>query len=151
MRRKDLTITQEATFALIDAKEYAVLCLTDPDGKAYGVPLDYVREGESLFFHGAKEGRKIDSMRANHWACAVIVGDTTIIPEKIGRKYESAIIEGPIELIDDPEQKRQIMTWVVKKRSSAYPEKGQTVIDRMLDRVLVYKMKMEIVSGKHGL
>ena len=147
MRRKDLTITQEATFALIDAKEYAVLCLTDPDGKAYGVPLDYVREGESLFFHGAKEGRKIDSMRANHWACAVIVGDTTIIPEKFGRKYESAIIEGPIELIDDPEQKRQVMTWVVKKN----PEKGQTVIDRMLDRVLVYKMKMEIVSGKHGL
>ena len=90
-------------------------------------------------------------MRANHWACAVIVGDTTIIPEKFGRKYESAIIEGPIELIDDPEQKRQVMTWVVKKRSSAYPEKGQTVIDRMLDRVLVYKMKMEIVSGKHGL
>lgn len=50
-------------------------------------------EGESLLFHGAKEGRKIDSMRANHWACAVIVGDTTIIPEKFGRKYESAIIE----------------------------------------------------------
>ena len=115
MRRKDLAMTQEATFALIDAKEYAVLCLTDPDGRAYGVPLDYVREGESLFFHGAKEGRKIDSMRANHWACAVIVGDTTIIPEKFGRKYESAIIEGPIELIDDPEQKRQVMTWVVKK------------------------------------
>lgn len=90
-------------------------------------------------------------MRTNYWACAVIVGDTTIIPEKFGRKYESAIIEGPIELIDDLEQKRQVMTWVVEKRSPAYPEKGQTVIDRMLDRVLVYKMKMEIVSGKHGL
>ena len=151
MRRKDLAMTREATFALVDAKEYAVLCLTDPDGRAYGVPLDYVRQGESLFFHGAKERRKIDSMRTNYWACAVIVGDTTIIPEKFRRKYESAIIEGPIELIDDLEQKRQVMTWVVEKRSPDYPEKGQTVIDRMLDSVLVYKMKMEIVSGKHGL
>lgn len=36
MRRKDLAMTREATFALVDAKEYAVLCLTDPDGKDYG-------------------------------------------------------------------------------------------------------------------
>ena len=151
MRRKDLAMSQEATLAVIDAIEYAVLSLTDPDGKAYGVPLDYVRKGDCLYFHGAKEGRKVEAMKINSWACAVIVGNTTIVPEKFGRKYESAIIEGPIELIDDLEQKRQVMTWVVEKRSPAYPEKGQTVIDRMLDRVLVYKMKMEIVSGKHGL
>ena len=106
MRRKDLAMTQEATFALVDAKEYAVICLTDPDGRAYGVPLDYVRQGESLFFHGAKEGRKIDSMRTNYWACAVIVGDTTIIPEKFRKKKEYASIEGPIDPKDNLEQKR---------------------------------------------
>jgi hypothetical protein len=65
--------------------------------------------------------------------------------------YESAIVEGPVELIDDPEQKRQIMTWVAESRSPGYPEKGQVVIERMLDRVLVYKLRMEVVSGKHGL
>ena len=144
-------MSQEATIAMIDAKEYAVLSLTDADGRAYGVPLDYVRKDDSLYFHGAKEGRKVEAMRINSWACAVIMGDTTIVPEKFGRKYESAVIEGPIELIDDPEQKRQVMTWVAESRSPAYPEKAQAVIERMLDRVLVYKMKMEIVSGKHGL
>lgn len=46
-----------------------------------------------------KEG-KVEAMKVT--ACAVIVGNTTIVPEKFGRKYESAIIEGPIELIDDP-------------------------------------------------
>lgn len=90
-------------------------------------------------------------MKVNSWACAVIVGNTTIVPEKFGRKYESAIIEGPIELIDDPEQKRQVMTWVGESRSPGYPEKAQSVIEKMLDRVLIYKMKMEIISGKHGL
>ena len=34
MRRKDLAMSQDATLALIDAKEYAVLSLTDPDGRA---------------------------------------------------------------------------------------------------------------------
>ena len=45
----------------------------------------------------------------------------------------------------------QVMTWVVKRKSSDYFEKGLTVIEKMLDRVLVYKMNMETVSGKHGL
>lgn len=151
MRRRDLAMTPEATMTMIDAKEYAVLCLTELGGRAYGVPLEYVRKGDFLYFHGAKEGRKIDAMKSNFWGCAVILGETMIVPEKFGRKYESAIIEGPIELIDDSEQKRQIMTWVSESRSPGYPEKGQAVIERMLDRVLVYKMKMEIVSGKHGL
>ncbi len=151
MRRKDLAMTQEATLAMIDAQEYAVLCLTDPDGRAYGVPLEYVRRDEFLYFHGAREGRKVDSMKGNSWVCAVILGDTTVVPEKFGRKYESAIVEGSIELIDDPEQKSQVMTWVAESRSPDYPEKGRMVIEKMLDRVLIYKMRMEIISGKHGL
>lgn len=151
MRRSDLAMPHEETLEFIDAQDYAVLCLIDPAGRPYGVPLDYVRRGEFLYFHGAREGRKTDSMRAHPRACAVIMGSTTIIPEKFGRMYQSAIVEGPIELIDDPEQKRQVMTWVVESRSLDYREKGQAVIERMLDRVLVYKMLMENVSGKHGL
>lgn len=151
MRRKDLAMAQAETLALIDANDYAVLCLVDPDGLPYGIPMDYVRRGDSLYFHGAKEGRKVDSMRVNPRASAVIVGDTRVIPEKFGRKYISAIVEGSIELVDDPDAKRQAMTWVVESRSPDYREKGQAVIEKMLDRVLVYKLNMESVSGKHGL
>ena len=151
MRRKDLALTREDTLALIDAGEYAVLCLAGADGLPYGVPLDYVRRGDSLYFHGAKAGRKVDLMAENPRVCAVIVGDTQVVPEKFGRRYRSAIVEGPVELIDAPEEKRQAMTRVVAGRSPDYQEKGQAVIEKMLDRVLVYKMKMETVSGKHGL
>ena len=151
MRRKDLALTRKDTLALIDAGEYAVLCLAGADGLPYGVPLDYVRRGDSLYFHGAKAGRKVDLMRENPRVCAVIAGDTQVVPEKFGRRYRSAIVEGPVELIDEPEEKRQVMTWVVAGRSPDYQEKGQAVIEKMLDRVLVYKMKMETISGKHGL
>ncbi len=144
-------MSYEETLAVIDAQDYAVLCLIDPAGQPYGVPLDYVRRDGFLYFHGAREGRKTDSMMANRRACAVIMGTTTIIPEKFGRIYQSAVVEGSIELIDDPEQKRQVMTWVVENRSPDYREKGQAIIARMLERVLVYKMQMETVSGKHGL
>ena len=93
----------------------------------------------------------MDCMKANPWGCAVITGHTEVIPEKFGRRYRSAIVEGPIELMDDPDEKRRVMSWVVDARSPDYPEKGRSVIEKMLDRVLVYKLKMEVISGKHGL
>mgnify|MGYP003768221783 CR=1 FL=1 len=151
MRRGDLAMTKEETISLIKSCRFAVLSLIDPDGLPYGVALDYVYRDDHLYFHGANEGRKIDSMKTNPMGCAVILGDTTVIPEKFGRQYTSAVVEGPIELIDDPEQKRQIMTWVVETNSPDYMEKGKAIIERMLDRVLIYKMKMETVSGKHGI
>ena len=151
MRRRDLAIPAEETIKLIDASRYAVLCLVDPEGRPYGVPMDYVRQGNSLFFHGAKEGRKVDAIKNNPAACAVIVGDTAVVPDKFGRKYKSAIVEGQIELIDDLAGKRQVMTWVIETNSPDYLEKGRIIIEKMLDRVLVYKLSMDSVSGKHGI
>ncbi len=151
MRRLDLVLSQEEAIAIVDENQFAVLCLNDPAGRPYGLPMDYVRQGNSLYFHGSKEGRKVNSMKATPWACAVIIGENEIVPNKFGRKYKSVIVEGGIELIDEPEFKRQVMTWVVKRKSPDYFEKGLTVIKKMLDRVLVYKMNMETVSGKHGL
>ena len=41
-----------------------VLSLYDSEHKPYGVPLEYVRKGNALYFHGAKEGRKVTAMQA---------------------------------------------------------------------------------------
>ena len=151
MRRQDLALSPQATTKLIAERRYAALCLIDPAGKPYGVPMDYIFRDGFLFFHGAKEGRKVDCMRKNPYACAVIIGDTEVVPQKFGRKYESAIVEGAVEIIDDPGLKRQVMTWVVENNSAEYMEKGEMVIEKMLDRVLVYKMSIDTATGKHGI
>ena len=151
MRRQDLALSAEESLTLVDQVQFAVLSLVDEAGRPYGVPLDYVRRGQSLYFHGAREGRKVRAMQQNPWGCAVIIGENEIIPEKLGRQYKTVIVEGKIELIDDPDEKRRVMTWVVERKSPDYMDRGQKVIEKMLDRVLVYKMNMEVVSGKHGL
>ena len=151
MRRQDLVLDRDTALSIIDQNHFAVLCLIDPGHRPYGVPLDYVRKGNNLYFHGAKEGRKVSAMKANPWGCAVIIGENEIVPARFGRMYRSVVVEGRIELLDDPEVKQQVMTWVVQKKSPDNFEKGQKVIEKMLDRVLIYKMDMEIISGKHGL
>lgn len=151
MKRQDLILSPAETLAIIDATAYAVLCFSDLEGQPYGIPLDYVRQGDYLYFHGSQEGRKITLMKSNPRVCAVIVGEEKIIPQKFGREYKTAVVEGSIELIDEAEMKRQVMTWMVASKSPDNMEKGKIVIEKLLNRVLVYKMKMESVSGKHGL
>ena len=151
MRRKDLELSIEETYEIIDANKYAVVSLVDAEGLPYGVALDYIHKGNSLYFHGAKEGRKIEAMKANPRACAVIIGETIVVPEKFGRKYVSVVAEGPIELINDNEYKRQVMKWVVESNSPDYLEKGYAIIEKMLERVFVYKMDIVNISGKHGI
>ena len=151
MRRKDSELSQEASREILESNNYAVVSLIDAEGLPYGVALDYIYKEDCLYFHGAKEGRKTDAMKKNPRACAVILGETKVIPNRFGREYVSAVAEGPITLIDDPEQKRKVMRWVVERNSPDYLEKGYAVVEKLLERVLIYKMEIEKLSGKHGL
>ena len=96
MKRQDLALTPEETLAIIDDLHYAVLCLADPDGRPYGIPMDYVRRGDYLYFHGSQEGRKIEAMKHNQRVCAVILGETRIIPARFGREYKSVVVDGTV-------------------------------------------------------
>ncbi len=151
MRRSALGLSIEEVYEIIQGNQYAVVSLVDPKGLPYGVALDYIYKDGHLYFHGAQEGRKVEAMKTNPRACAVILGETAVVPDKFGRKYVSVVAEGPIELINDKEYKRQVMKWVVESNSPDHLEKGYAVIEKMLDRVLIYKMKLENISGKHGI
>lgn len=151
MRRNGSKLSTEEAYEIINENRYAVVSLIDAEGLPYGVALDYIYKENSLYFHGAQEGRKIEAMKINPNACAVILGETIAIPDKFGREYVSVVVEGQIKLINDAEIKRQVMRWVVEINSPDYLEKGYAVIEKMLDRVLVYKMDIVNISGKHGI
>ena len=76
MRRKDRERSREFALEVTDKCEWAVLSMTDLEGKPYAVPLTIVRDGESVYFHTAKAGRKIDILRQSPAVCLVCVGDT---------------------------------------------------------------------------
>ena len=60
MRRKDREMSREFALAVMDKCEWTVVSFVTPEGEPYAVPVSAVREGDTLSFHTAKEGRKID-------------------------------------------------------------------------------------------
>lgn len=69
MRRSDKEITDlETIHAIVRGCEVCRLGLA-VESEPYVVPVSFGFNGESVFFHTAKNGKKIDMMTANPWVC----------------------------------------------------------------------------------
>ncbi len=101
LRRKDRAITEEESMALLNKAEYGVLSTVTENGKPYGVPLNFCIIKHCIYFHCGVEGQKIDNIKQNKSVSFCAVGNTEILPDKFGTKYESVIVSGKVEEVFD--------------------------------------------------
>ena len=97
MRRKKQILTPEKSIEILKKGTSGVLALSGDDGYPYAVPLSYVYENSMLYFHGAKEGHKIDAIRTCDKASFCVVEQDHIVPPKYTTYYRSAIAFGRID------------------------------------------------------
>lgn len=147
MRRKERETENVETLEIFKNGEYGVLSTIDENGYAYGVPLSYVYSNESIYFHCALEGQKLDNINYNNKVSFCVIGKTCVIPDKFSTKYESAIVFGEaIEVFE--EEKREALLELLKKYSPNFIEKGKLYIKNAGDKTKVIKIKIDKISGK---
>ena len=147
MRRDDRAIGIEGARRLLESAEYGFLSMACPDGLPYGIPLNFSLAGDSLYFHCALEGQKIDILSANKKVSFCVVGSTQVLPEKFGTKYESAIATGSVEELF-AEEKRRGLILLVRKYSPDYVKEGLEYIDKLIDTTKVFRIRLESITGK---
>ena len=74
MRRSDRAQSLEFALALIDRCTYGVVSISTGEDTPYCLPLSLVRVDNRLYFHCAKQGRKLDLLRRNPKVCVTFVG-----------------------------------------------------------------------------
>lgn len=121
MRRNEQEITNPAEIDAIIA-EAAVCRLGLSDGRQpYVVPLNFGYRKNTFYIHGAASGRKIDVLKKNNHVCLEIDIPEALEPDPEGRScdygfgYRSIIAEGTARFIEDPEEKKDALTVIVKK------------------------------------
>ncbi len=65
MRRKKQELTEKQCLDILRRAKTATLALSGDDGYPYSVPMNFVYEDGKIYFHGAKEGHKIDAIKNN--------------------------------------------------------------------------------------
>lgn len=147
MRRADRALTHEQATAILNKSAYGVLSTVSPDGQPYGVPVSYAYAHETLYFHCAVEGHKLDNLAANPRVSFCVVGETLLLSDQFGTLYESAIVFGnAVEMAG--EAKHAALVELLKKYSPEYIEQGECYIENVFEKTRVFKIEVDTLSGK---
>lgn len=83
MRRIQQQLQDQEVDEILEKHTYGVLSLFSEDGYPYGLPLNYVKEGDKLYFHVAKVGHKIDALHHYNKASFCVVDQDQVVPEEL--------------------------------------------------------------------
>ena len=148
MRRKDRERDRSFAEAVVDTCLYAVLATVNGDGSPYCVPLSIVREGEIIYFHCAREGRKIDNLKSRSRVCLSCVGNAEEPPDHFTVVYESAIVSGAAEEVTEDEEKVRALRLLCERHTPANMAAFDAEMAREYQATAVWKIHIEEISGK---
>ncbi len=148
LRREDRRLDDIAAMALLKRGEYGILSTSDRNNRPYGIPVNYVLMDDSIFFHCATEGQKLENITANNGVSFCVVGKTELIPEKFSTRYESVVVSGNAELIEDKEKKKTALRALVAKYAPDHIAAGDDYIDKLMDQTAVVEVSIEQLVGK---
>ena len=147
MRRSERETSRESALKTIDQCEWAVLSMRDGEG-VYSLPISVVREDEFIYFHCAKQGKKIDCLRENPQVCLVCVGSAERAEEKYTMHYESAIINGTAAEITDPGEKVHVLRVLCERYAPNHMGGFEKSTAASLEKTSIWQIKIDSITGK---
>lgn len=151
MRRKDRQISEAEALAIADRCAWAALSMIQENNMPYCVPISIARMGNSLYFHCAKEGEKINILRANPNVCVVCVDSVRPDPEHYTVEYESAIIRGTTREITDTESKIEALRQICQRYAASHMDQFDRIIQTSLPNTGVWEIRITEITGKQNL
>ena len=170
VRRKDREMGREYGLEVIDKSKYGLVSMVEENNEPYGVPLSIVREENTLFFHSAKDGRKVEFLNNNPKVSIAFIGDVKVpeifteeeldeiikdeskIPLLISSvfttEYESAIVKGKVELVENEKERIKGMNLICEKYLPSKMKYFNMAVESCLGRTNVYKVEIESISSK---
>ena len=149
MRRFSQQITDAECIEILKNTKRGVLSLLGEDGYPYGIPIDhwYCEEDGRIYFHGAKEGHKIDAIKACDKASYCVYDEGYRKEGEWALNIKSVVTFGRIRLVEDEDTARKICTELVRKFTDDqdYLEKE---LQNAFPRVQCLELIPEHMTGK---
>ncbi len=170
MRRKDREMSSEFGMALIDNSSYGIISMIDEDKEAYGLPLSIAREGNTLYFHSARDGKKVNIFEKVPKVSIAFVGRVEV-PENYTKdeldeiikdpskasllissvfttEFESAIVTGHVKKVEDERERLNAMRIICEKFTPNMMKYFDMAAKIGLDRTNLYCVQIEEITAK---
>lgn len=151
MRRTKQELTKEETEKILEKTSTGVLAVLGDNGYPYAVPLNFVYSDGAIYFHCAREGHKIDAIKANSKVSFTAVAKDAVVADKFATDYYSAIVFGRAVILTEREDMINALRIFNKKYSPDFPKEGEREIMKDIDRVCIVKIEIEHMTGKAAI
>lgn len=156
---KRLCTDEGKTAKFLEKAETAFLGLAD-DGVPYVVPLNYVWWNGSFYFHGAREGRKMEMIERNPEACVTVSEAYGTLPHPVPAKtdtsYMSVMAFGRIEHVTELSEATGAMQAMLDKYAAGFHKERlssahvERYVSSMGSRTAVFKLNVRQLTAKEN-
>jgi nitroimidazol reductase NimA-like FMN-containing flavoprotein (pyridoxamine 5'-phosphate oxidase superfamily) len=161
MRRKkeEITNTEHITRILRTA-HVGRLATNGSDGYPYITPVNFVYWCDSVYFHCARQGEKLDNIARDPRVCFTVdlplaYIDTGFAPDKppceVGQLYQCVIIRGRAELVRDQAEKLGALNALMGSHEQVENYQGIRADARAVELCEVVAVRVERISAKANL
>ncbi|MBQ4425754.1 MAG: pyridoxamine 5'-phosphate oxidase family protein [Lachnospiraceae bacterium] len=147
MRRIGQKLPEDRCREILEKAPRGVLSLLGDGGYPYGIPVDFFFEGDTLYFHCAKEGHKIDAVKACDKASFCVMENGGQEEGDWWYHFESVIVFGRISLVEEEAEKTRVLRLIGNKYMPS-EEMVEAVLQRSGARAAVLALRIEHMSGK---
>lgn len=151
MRRDEREITDPAVIdSLLQASRVMYIALSQ-DNIPFMVPVFYVWDGKSLYFHSARSGSKMRILQHNNAVCFAISQFDGVIEDALACDFEArhrtVIGLGAAHFVEDKAEKTAILHQLMAR----FSDKSFTFPDANLSATRVVRIDIASIKGKqHG-
>ena len=148
MRRFRQQLPEEECLALLETQPRGVLAVLGDEDYPYAVPVDFLYRDGKLYFHGAREGHKLDAVR-RHDKVSLCVTDEGFRREgDWALSFRSVIVFGRIRPMAYDEPGIEELLRALGNKYNPDPEDVERELRGALARVQMLELTVEHMSGK---
>ena len=153
LRRKEKEIKDPAELKAILANTQYITIAMCRDDEPYLVTLSqgYDPERNAIYFHCAKEGKKIDILKANNrvWGQAIV--DRGYSQGHCDHMFASVQFSGRVSFVEDAAEKRRALKVMIRQLERE-PDKvmAAQVTGASVAKVCIGRIDIEFLSGKRS-
>ena len=146
-RRSKQALPEETCFQILKNAYRGFLSVNGDGGYPYSVPINFVFEDGKLYFHCAREGHKLDSIRACDKACFTVLDEPEKEPGDWWYHVNSVICFGRVGIVTDERERMDRLRSLAGKYFPAGYDTGTDIL-RNGPRAEILEFTIEHISGK---
>ena len=147
MRRIKQQLSEEESLEVLKKAKRGVLSVIGDDGWPYGIYLNPHFENGRIFFHGAKEGHKIDALKKDARVSFTVIDDGVKDEGGWAYTFKSVVVFGRVELVEDQNEAIEICRRLARRFNPSEAD-IEDEIRRAAAHVQVFALIPEHITGK---